>query len=91
MYATGRWVLYKFSLKHLVSQDVGYNHGKTYFDGLLKAGLLPIFKPVQGKASHTHESCYTFTDLAQMVCKVARNQYVDESGECRDTGCSFDA
>ncbi|PNF32499.1 Neuropathy target esterase sws [Cryptotermes secundus] len=61
-------------------KEVGYNHGKTYFAGLLKAGLLPIFKPEQGKASHPHESsCYTFTDLAQMVCKVAHNQYIDES------------
>ncbi|XP_021934174.1 neuropathy target esterase sws isoform X6 [Zootermopsis nevadensis] len=61
-------------------KEVGYNHGKTYFAGLLKAGLLPIFKPEQGKSYHPHESsCYTFTDLAQMVCKVARNQYMDES------------
>lgn len=60
-------------------KDVGYNHGKTYFAGLWKAGLLPIFKPEQRKPSHTHESCYTFTDLAQIVCKMARNQYVDES------------
>jgi hypothetical protein len=72
-------------------QEVGYNHGKTYFAGLLKAGLLPIFKPEQGKANHPHESsCYTFTDLAQMVCKVAHNQYMDESGECRGTGYSLD-
>jgi lysophospholipid hydrolase len=63
-------------------QEVGYNHGKTYFAGLLKAGLLPIFKPELGKTYHAHESsCYTFTDLAQMVCKVARNQYMDDSGE----------
>ncbi|GFG31714.1 hypothetical protein Cfor_06274 [Coptotermes formosanus] len=63
-------------------KEVGYNHGKTYFAGLLKAGLLPIFKPEQGKANHPHESsCYTFTDLAQMVCKVAHNQYMDESGK----------
>jgi hypothetical protein len=68
-------------------QEVGYNHGKTYFAGLLKAGLLPIFKPEQGKSYHPHESsCYTFTDLAQMVCKVARNQYMDESGEYRALG-----
>ncbi|PSN45232.1 hypothetical protein C0J52_07012 [Blattella germanica] len=65
-------------------KEVGYNHGKTYFAGLLKAGLLPIFKPEQGKvqhkSSHQHESSsYTFTDLAQMVCKVARSQYIDES------------
>ena len=76
----------KYSYGSLVLQEVGYNHGKTYFAGLLKAGLLPIFKPEQGKiqnkASHQHEaSSYTFTDLAQMVCKVAHSQYIDESGE----------
>ncbi|XP_066994336.1 neuropathy target esterase sws isoform X2 [Anabrus simplex] len=63
-------------------KDVGYQHGKTYFAGLLKAGALPLFKPpkVAAKSSEQHlMTGYTFTDLAQMVCKVSRNQYIDES------------
>lgn len=71
-------------------QDVGYNHGKTYFAGLLKAGQLPFLQPSHPTASPTPEksfhttqmsaSGYTFTDLAQLVCKVPRNQFLD-SGE----------
>lgn len=57
-------------------REVGYQHGKAYFDGQLKAGVLPIFKthhPVQHNATNQHQmSAYTFTDLAQMVCKVSR-------------------
>lgn len=58
-------------------REVGYAHGRAYFEGQLKAGSLPIFKshnPVQ-PSTHTQSqqhllSGYTFTDLAQMVCKV---------------------
>ncbi|XP_044730911.1 neuropathy target esterase sws isoform X1 [Chrysoperla carnea] len=62
-------------------KDVGYQHGKTYFDGQLRAGALPLFKANQASQATTsqqHLSGYTFTDLAQMVCKVPRNSYVDQ-------------
>ncbi|XP_008209646.1 neuropathy target esterase sws isoform X2 [Nasonia vitripennis] len=70
-------------------KDVGYNHGKTYFEGQSKAGILPRFnadrenaKALRAKhqqaASQQAPSSYTFTDLAQMVCKVSRgNRYTD--------------
>ncbi|XP_074028944.1 patatin like phospholipase domain containing sws isoform X5 [Leptinotarsa decemlineata] len=63
-------------------REVGYLHGKAYFEGQMKAGNLPVFKT----PSELHKSSsnvntlgnYTFTDLAQMVCKVSR-PYEDES------------
>ncbi|XP_033229070.1 neuropathy target esterase sws [Belonocnema kinseyi] len=69
-------------------KDVGYQHGKTYFEGQKKAGILPRFnadreyaKLLRAKtqaANQQSASSYTFTDLAQMVCKVSRgNRYVD--------------
>ncbi|XP_017765183.1 PREDICTED: neuropathy target esterase sws isoform X1 [Eufriesea mexicana] len=69
-------------------KDVGYQHGKTYFDGQLKAGVLPRFnadrenaRALRAKhqaANQQSLSSYTFTDLAQMVCKVSRGSiYVD--------------
>ncbi|XP_020706309.2 neuropathy target esterase sws isoform X4 [Athalia rosae] len=72
-------------------KDVGYHHGKTYFEGQLKAGVLPRFnagreqaKAMQAKTLAANQqqqssvSAYTFTDLAQMVCKVSRgSRYVD--------------
>ncbi|XP_017789483.1 PREDICTED: neuropathy target esterase sws isoform X2 [Habropoda laboriosa] len=69
-------------------KDVGYQHGKTYFEGQLKAGVLPRFnadrenaRALRAKhqaANQQSVSSYTFTDLAQMVCKVSRgNRYVD--------------
>ncbi|KAG7202507.1 hypothetical protein KM043_017071 [Ampulex compressa] len=69
-------------------KDVGYQHGKTYFEGQSKAGVLPQFNADRENAralraknqvsSQQSISSYTFTDLAQMVCKVSRgNQYVD--------------
>ncbi|XP_060526246.1 neuropathy target esterase sws isoform X4 [Cylas formicarius] len=57
-------------------REVGYQHGKAYFDGQSRAGNLPTFKTSQVYKSQLGEdgpmSQYTFTDLAQMVCKVAR-------------------
>jgi lysophospholipid hydrolase len=56
-------------------REVGYQHGKSYFEGQLRAGNFPVFKtaPVTNKAESNHIlSDYTFTDLAQMVCKVSR-------------------
>ncbi|XP_012224242.2 neuropathy target esterase sws isoform X1 [Linepithema humile] len=69
-------------------KDVGYQHGKTYFEGQSKAGVLPRFnadrenaRALRAKnqaANQQSPSSYTFTDLAQMVCKVSRgNRYVD--------------
>ncbi|KAK2579633.1 hypothetical protein KPH14_011561 [Odynerus spinipes] len=68
-------------------KDVGYQHGKTYFGGQSKAGILPRFnadreiaRALRAKnqaANQQPVSSYTFTDLAQMVCKVSRgNRYV---------------
>ncbi|KAF5299333.1 hypothetical protein FQA39_LY02506 [Lamprigera yunnana] len=63
-------------------KDVGYRHGKTYFEGQLRAGLLPLFKnhATDGNRLNQppHATGYTFTDLAQMVCKVSRT-YEDET------------
>ncbi|XP_076387218.1 patatin like phospholipase domain containing sws isoform X3 [Megachile rotundata] len=68
-------------------KDVGYQHGKTYFEGQSKAGVLPRFNAdreiaralrAKHQAHQQSVSSYTFTDLAQMVCKVSRgNRYVD--------------
>ncbi|EFN83712.1 Protein Swiss cheese [Harpegnathos saltator] len=69
-------------------KDVGYQHGKTYFEGQSKAGVLPRFnadrenaRAMRAKnqaANQQSVSSYTFTDLAQMVCKVSRgNRYLD--------------
>ncbi|GLG97715.1 Neuropathy target esterase sws [Gryllus bimaculatus] len=63
-------------------KEVGYQHGTTYFAGMLKAGALPLFKTEKSQATSKgtiQPSTYTFTDLAQMVCKVPLNQYIDES------------
>ncbi|XP_044593331.1 neuropathy target esterase sws isoform X2 [Cotesia glomerata] len=68
-------------------KDVGYHHGKTYFEGQSKAGVLPRFnadretaKALRAKHQSNQDSIssYTFTDLAQMVCKVStRNRRYD--------------
>ncbi|XP_018378031.1 PREDICTED: neuropathy target esterase sws isoform X3 [Trachymyrmex cornetzi] len=69
-------------------KDVGYQHGKTYFEGQSKAGVLPRFnadrenaRAMRAKyqaANQQSPSSYTFTDLAQMVCKVSRgSRYID--------------
>ncbi|XP_031849503.1 patatin like phospholipase domain containing sws isoform X1 [Nomia melanderi] len=69
-------------------KDVGYQHGKTYFEGQSKAGVLPRFNADRENArilrakhqalNQQSVSSYTFTDLAQMVCKVSTgNRYMD--------------
>ncbi|XP_015605811.1 neuropathy target esterase sws isoform X1 [Cephus cinctus] len=69
-------------------KDVGYQHGKTYFEGQSKAGVLPRFnadrehaRAMRAKHQAANEqsiAAYTFTDLAQMVCKVSTgSRYVD--------------
>ncbi|XKL67411.1 hypothetical protein PGB90_002902 [Kerria lacca] len=75
-------------------REVGYNHGKTYFAALAKAGALPfLFKQPDGnynsnfgylKSQSKSQSLgttlgYTFTDLAHIVCKVPRDMYVEDS------------
>ncbi|CAB0032675.1 unnamed protein product [Trichogramma brassicae] len=77
-------------------KDVGYNHGKTYFEGQSKAGILPRFnadretaRALRAKhhaASQQQQppSSYTFTDLAQMVCKVSRGNYPDLDSDSDD-------
>ncbi|XP_054270974.1 neuropathy target esterase sws isoform X2 [Macrosteles quadrilineatus] len=70
-------------------KDVGYNHGKTFFAGMMKGGghsSLPYLKSpdvlnVKGerKLASKESNTYTFTDLAQMVCKVQRKTYFGES------------
>ncbi|XP_030755536.1 neuropathy target esterase sws isoform X3 [Sitophilus oryzae] len=57
-------------------REVGYLHGKAYFEGQSRAGNLPRFNNSEMHKSQMGEdnqsSQYTFTDLAQMVCKVSR-------------------
>ncbi|KAG5875535.1 hypothetical protein JTB14_021586 [Gonioctena quinquepunctata] len=64
-------------------RDVGYMHGKAYFEGQMRAGNMPSFKTqseIQKSSSNVHSlGNYTFTDLAQMVCKVSRPYDEDES------------
>lgn len=60
-------------------KEVGYQHGRTYFEGQKRAGCLPIFKSeiIHQNLSKQHVlSGYTFTDLAQMVCKVQRYKHL---------------
>ncbi|KAK6631772.1 hypothetical protein RUM43_013836 [Polyplax serrata] len=69
-------------------KDVGYNYGKTYFARLIKAGALPLFKTEMTASSRpfTSHPTYTFTDLAQMVCKVPRKHIpVDLSTSSSET------
>lgn len=68
-------------------QDVGYQYGKAHFARLLKAGVLPLFKTDMSASSRPFNShpAYTFTDLAQMVCKVPRkNLLTDTSSSSTD-------
>ncbi|KAL3280386.1 hypothetical protein HHI36_017872 [Cryptolaemus montrouzieri] len=58
-------------------REVGYQYGKTYFEGQKLEGNLPNFRSA-ADIQKNDISNYTFTDLAQMVCKVSR-PYEDES------------
>lgn len=56
-------------------RDVGYVHGKNYFDLMAKAGRLGRFNQWGSKEppqpdNHASLSEYTFIDLAQIVCKL---------------------
>uniref|UniRef100_A0A1B6E580 Neuropathy target esterase sws n=1 Tax=Clastoptera arizonana TaxID=38151 RepID=A0A1B6E580_9HEMI len=74
-------------------KDVGYNHGRTFFAGMLKGGGLPPFlkqpetikvKSMQSPNAQQNVAAYTFTDLAQMVCKVQRGHYYGDETETSD-------
>lgn len=62
-----------------------YFSGKTYFEVQSKAGVLPQFnadretaKAMRAKTTNPDTiSSYTFTDLAQMVCKVSHGNRYD--------------
>ncbi|XP_050303906.1 neuropathy target esterase sws isoform X3 [Anthonomus grandis grandis] len=61
-------------------REVGYQYGKTYLEGLSKSGNLPTFRSSEKFNNKLeHQSQYTFTDLAQMVCKVSRPYEEDSS------------
>lgn len=75
----------KWIMKLVCCQDVGYNHGKTFFAGMMKGGAYPPYlrspdiltaKIESRKPLTTQATSYTFTDLAQMVCKVQRRPYL---------------
>lgn len=65
-----------------ICKDESCFPGKTYFEGQSKAGVLPRFNADRENARAMRAKCqaanqqscssYTFTDLAQMVCKVSR-------------------
>ncbi|XP_037936421.1 neuropathy target esterase sws isoform X1 [Teleopsis dalmanni] len=64
-------------------RDVGYVHGKNYFEIMEKAGRLGRFnqwfsKEPPKKHYHSSLSEYSFIDLAQIVCKLPET-YVDRS------------
>ncbi|KAG8277542.1 Neuropathy target esterase [Homalodisca vitripennis] len=74
-------------------KDVGYNHGKTFFTGMMKGGAYPPFlrspdmqvsRIEPRKSTTTQSTSYTFTDLAQMVCKVQRKPYSGASDSSDD-------
>ncbi|XP_049821683.1 neuropathy target esterase sws isoform X3 [Aethina tumida] len=73
-------------------KEVGYQHGRAYFEGQMRAGNLPIFKQAEVHKTSSSEhsiSGYTFTDLAQMVCKVAR-PYEEESSSPSSSDDEFE-
>ncbi|CAG9836270.1 unnamed protein product [Diabrotica balteata] len=76
-------------------REVGYQHGKAYFEGQLRAGNLAIVKNImdvhRSSTTSTQSSLgnYTFTDLAQMVCKVSRpyeEEELNSSSSSEDEG-----
>lgn len=67
-------------------KEVGFQHGKAYFEGKRQAGQLPTFANDMRKSyvfaqPHMGPGGYTFTDLAQMVCTVRRPYDDDTSSE----------
>lgn len=53
-------------------REVGYFHGKTYFEGKMRSGTVDSITGKKPKPDFQNQTPYTFTDLAQMVCKVSR-------------------
>ncbi|XP_045626226.1 neuropathy target esterase sws isoform X2 [Procambarus clarkii] len=67
-------------------KEVGYQHGKTYFSGMLKGGrtVESIYQLSSGKGEQASlDACpATFTDLAQIVCSVRKptaNKVLEDS------------
>lgn len=79
--------------------------GKTYFEGQSKVGILPRFnadrenaramrakRQVVSQAAGAAPSSYTFTDLAQIICKVSRgNRLVDADDSYSDEMEEYEA
>lgn len=76
-------------------KEVGYQHGKTYFSGMLKGGrtVESIYQlschstSERGQGTHAglDASPPSFTDLAQIVCSVkkpAANNVIEGNGAC---------
>jgi hypothetical protein len=65
-------------------QEVGYKHGKGYLEEMMKKGP-PVFLMKESKAKTEKSpgseqnviSGYKFTDLAQMVCKVRKDSFLE--------------
>ncbi|XP_022900031.2 neuropathy target esterase sws isoform X1 [Onthophagus taurus] len=76
-------------------KEVGYQHGKLFFEEQLKSGKLPYVKlhaeydniNIQQHYADQHQ--HNFTDLAQMVCQITR-PYDDDEGSTTDTSCDSD-
>ncbi|XP_076258839.1 patatin like phospholipase domain containing sws isoform X2 [Rhynchophorus ferrugineus] len=70
-------------------REVGYLHGKAYFEGQSRSGNLPRFRSLEMHKTQIcedpHQSQYTFTDLAQMVCKVSRPYEEDISSSSSES------
>lgn len=64
-------------------RDVGYVHGKAYFEKMGRDGRLGRFNQFYNKEppkKNSHSlSEYTFIDLAQIVCKLPEPTYVDKN------------
>lgn len=86
--------------KELKQQFCYFVAGKTYFEGQSKVGVLPRFIAdreyarllrAKHQASNQNNS-YTFTDLAQMVCKVSRgNRFIDAESSDSDEMEEYEA
>ncbi|XP_045105769.1 neuropathy target esterase sws-like isoform X1 [Portunus trituberculatus] len=75
-------------------KEVGYQHGKTYFSGMLKGGR--TVESIYQLSCHSSSECWqhskfslnaspaSFTDLAQVVCAVKKptaNNVIEDSSE----------
>nr|KAG5712083.1 hypothetical protein BaRGS_020809 [Batillaria attramentaria] len=78
--------------------EVGYNHGKTLFEGWSKGGLIiSLFKEKQKEKAPSQRkpqvpSMANFTDLAELVSKIEKPQshfYIDTESEAADESQSI--